>query len=121
MSFCMNCGKQLKEGDAFCSLCGNPVNSVPGVQNSNAYNCNIIDTGNKPLAIAAIVFAFIVPFIGLILGIIATIVNRKTKLQTLSVVALIVSILYLILIGLAIYCFMVLVPDFLYNTFCIPC
>ena len=102
MSFCMNCGAKLNDGDAFCATCGSAVNSIPGVQNTNINNVKTIETGNKPLAIIAMVFAFIFPPLGLILAIAAVIVNRRTDCKTLSIVALVFAILWTALIGLSI-------------------
>ena len=121
MSFCMNCGAKLNDGDAFCSTCGSAVNSFSGVQNNNINNVKTIQPGNKPLAVIALVFAFICSPIGLIISIVAVLTNRHTDCKVLSIVALIASILMVGLIFLGFYALMVLIPQFFYNAFCIPC
>ena len=57
MGYCVNCGKELENGAAFCSVCGTPVGNRTPEQNRPA------DEPSTGLNIVGFLF----PFIGLIL------------------------------------------------------
>ncbi len=64
--YCRNCGKEVKEGTAFCPECGASVGTgqqPPAQSYSPTYNQNSNDTGSPGWA----VLGFFFPLIGLIL------------------------------------------------------
>ena len=80
--FCSNCGKELKEGVAFCEACGAPVNNI---FNANHTVDNHVE--GKGLAIAGLVVSIIgvcVPlygFLGGLLGLIFGIIAKRKAVQ----------------------------------------
>lgn len=110
MSYCSRCGHELGEGAKFCQYCGNPINSY--------VNNNFQQTFNNPFqenkkrnsynGMLSIIFAFLIPFVGLIFGIIGMrsddIYDKKSAKigLILSIIMLIIQIvifvLYIVLI-----------------------
>ncbi len=78
--FCSKCGSQNGPEAAFCPNCGNPINSQTatvfqppvsppaGPANDGGYNNYGSSAPTSGMAVAALVLAFFVPLVGLILG-----------------------------------------------------
>lgn len=77
--FCSKCGAQNAPEAAFCPTCGNPINSQtagvfqpPSSLSASGTETNYGNYGSSAptsgLAVAALVLAFFVPLVGLILG-----------------------------------------------------
>lgn len=96
MKYCSNCGKQLREDELFCSECGNAVNAVPQqpipAQPSAPYQQPMVEEEKKTLATCALAFAFLMPIVGLILGIIGAVKYKSEKLKKQCIIAIPVSI-----------------------------
>lgn len=111
MKYCTNCGKQLREDEVFCSECGNAVNAAPQqpIYGQQPYSpqqapqfqqpvqvqqppYSQVEEEKKTLATCALVFAFIMPIVGLILGIIGTVKYKSEKLKKQCIIAIPVSI-----------------------------
>ena len=74
--FCVNCGKKIS--GKFCGECGTAsvqpeTPKEPSLVFTQSRDVTVIAPGapTSPMAIAAVVCAFIVPFVGIILGVIA--------------------------------------------------
>ena len=114
---CIKCGKELPENTQFCSECGasqkqntQPQNQVqqaqygqpqyqdpmqqpqygqPPYQNPPQQQAS---KGDKTLATCAVVFAFLMPIVGLILGIVGVCKIKDEKLKKQCILAIPVSI-----------------------------
>ncbi|MBE6708552.1 MAG: zinc-ribbon domain-containing protein [Ruminococcaceae bacterium] len=64
MKFCTNCGKQLSDGEAFCSGCGKPVQSTA----QSPVQANRMQTQTNPAKAESCVPAFVLGLIGAIFG-----------------------------------------------------
>lgn len=93
MEYCSQCGSELGKKDRVCKNCNTPV---PGRERADKLgNC-------------ALIFAFFIPLIGLILGILAVVFGRKRgdgvlfvdgiKAIVISVVVTVVKILFVYLL-----------------------
>ena len=108
MKYCTKCGKELFDEAVFCPSCGCPANPVqqpvqPPVQQPyyNPYQpMPVVESSG--LATCAMVFAFLMPIVGLILGIIGTCKYQNPQLKNKSKSAIFVSI------GVWIICFFLL-------------
>ncbi len=108
MKFCPNCGKELRDDELFCSECGNAVNAAPqqpiqgqqpiygqqpySPQQASQFQQPPIEKEKNTLATCALVFAFLMPIVGLILGIIGTVKYKSEKLKKQCIIAIPVSI-----------------------------
>lgn len=76
MKYCSKCGKELVDEAVICVGCGCPVSGAPAPATQTSQNPE-----TPGLATGAIVCAFLLPLIGLILGIVG---NSKYKDPTLK-------------------------------------
>lgn len=92
MSFCRNCGRELPEGAAFCSGCG---------QSTGAVSLPVHEHGVNGMAIAGFIAAFLFPIAGIVLSGIGLSYAKKgdyaTPLKELAVWGLIVAIVHTVL------------------------
>ena len=92
--YCDKCGNKIREGDSFCTSCGNSV----GINNN--------ETGSNASVVFVIIamFTICIPFICIPCAIIAIIMSRKNNKNTFSlvmgIVTLILSILFSIVVAL---------------------
>lgn len=63
--FCADCGEKLLPGGTFCSKCGS---RIPG---SGSLSVQQSSSSYSTLAITAFVLSFLIPIVGLVLGIVA--------------------------------------------------
>ena len=96
MKYCSKCGKELFDEAVICTGCGCAVANAP-VQNVYAQpqvpqQPQIAQQETSSLATAAIVFAIIMPIVGLILGIIGTVKYKNPDWKGKSTGAIILSI-----------------------------
>lgn len=120
---CSKCGKDIAETDHFCSNCGevNDRYNPDGSSNpedsygySNGYGASGGDDiytsrptyqnesyGVKPespaLGILSIVFAFIWPFVGMILGIVGLAKLKEKPNRTKCIIGLVLSVVFLVI------------------------
>lgn len=115
MSFCSNCGKELRDDEAFCSQCGNTVNAAPQqpfanqaqpqqaqqpyqpVQYTNPSQAQQtmyqpVEEEKNNIATSALIFALVMPIVGFILGIIGAVKYKSEKLKTQCIIAIPLSI-----------------------------
>ena len=88
--FCRECGKEMGINDSSCQYCGYIVNQ----NNFNTYQPVDESKGEKyELALIGLICSFIVPIVGLILGIMALNANKgkHNSARTMGLVATIVS------------------------------
>lgn len=93
MKFCQKCGKELFDEAVICTGCG--CSCAP--QQSNAYNSNVVsnqvpDQESSSTANCALLFAFLMPIIGVILGIVGVRKYKNPTYKTRCIVAIIVSV-----------------------------
>lgn len=122
MKFCSKCGKELMDDAVVCVGCGCPVNTNaqqqygapqqqygapqqqygmpqqqygaphPPMMNGNMQN-PVVDRESSSTANCALLFAFLIPIVGLILGIVGTVKYKTPKFKTRCIIAIVVSIL----------------------------
>ena len=102
--YCSNCGKELRQGDQFCSNCGNFCHNQ---ERKNETNSNENNHGNISLimGIIACIFCWL-PFLSIPLSIVAIIIGKrhkkatgeKTAGTTLGFISIILSFIEIILI-----------------------
>jgi len=111
MKYCEKCGAQLDDSATFCSFCGNFVsknvqeaNPQVNYEQSNVQQPQangtkyMVETNEgKALGICSIVFAFISPFVGVILGIIGLCTYKTNASKRLARIGLILSIVMAVL------------------------
>ncbi|MBR5826143.1 MAG: zinc ribbon domain-containing protein [Clostridia bacterium] len=100
MKTCQNCGYQLDDYAVSCYNCGAPCpnsnyQQTP-YQNNPYQQQNPYVPAEKPespvLAIIAIIIAFFIPIVGFVCGIIGTVKYKASKNKTMSIIAIVVSI-----------------------------
>ncbi|MBP5596705.1 MAG: zinc-ribbon domain-containing protein [Pseudobutyrivibrio sp.] len=119
MTFCTNCGSEISEGSSFCSACGQPV--VEAVQTPVAQQTEYYDNQpvqkpeGKALAICALVFSILLPFVGLVLGIIGVATSKDESNKKMSIIALVIAGVLIVLT--IVFCSMIfrMVTSPLYN------
>ena len=90
--FCQKCGKEINDEAVVCIGCGCPVSTAQTTTNANS------STQNKPIpesngtANCALVFAFLIPIVGLIMGIVGACKYKTPSLKSKCVAAIVVSI-----------------------------
>lgn len=88
MKFCQTCGSEVNEDAVVCLSCGCSVSnkSVGSTEEKNN------------IAIAAIILAFLIPVLGLILGGVALFnsVKKNAPLKGLAIASIVVSILVML-------------------------
>lgn len=103
MAFCTKCGNEIPDDSSFCSVCGQPVGDVvqvqaPATQQTEYYGSQPAQKPEgKALAICALVFSILLPFVGLILGIIGMAVSKDESNKKMSLIALIIAAVLVVL------------------------
>ncbi|MBQ9081329.1 MAG: zinc ribbon domain-containing protein, partial [Clostridia bacterium] len=104
--FCLRCGQKRTPGANVCTFCGQPVNTpdASGQNGAAPYPYYAPQQEQAPLekqgtsmGIGGIISAFIIPILGIILGIIAINQGAKTKNKTavvLGVIAVIIGVIH---------------------------
>ena len=104
MKYCSHCGKQLDDAAVICPGCGCAVNNTPSnnAPQTNAAqmpisSAEVIVEGEKPLiARLAVAFTFLLPIVGLILGIIGVIKYKTEKFKKQCIIAISISVVFMI-------------------------
>lgn len=87
MKYCSKCGKELVDEAVICVGCGCPVNGTPS---ANTQKTQQAETSG--LATGAIICAFLLPLVGLILGIIGNSKYSDPQLKQKSKSAIFISL-----------------------------
>ena len=88
--YCSKCGKEILDEAVVCVHCGCAVQPmIPNTQQHNTEN----DTETNVLAVVALAFAFLMPIIGLILGVIGCAKYRNEKYRNWCIYSIGISIL----------------------------
>lgn len=87
MKYCSKCGKELMDEAVICVGCGCPVNSTPSV---NTQKTQPAETSG--MVTGAIICAFLLPIVGLILGIIGVSKYSDPQLKQKSKGAIFLSL-----------------------------
>ena len=92
--FCSKCGKEIFDEAVVCPNCGCMVKDFSQIKNrDNTENQKINEYGEKQgLAIAALACGFLIPIVGLILGIIGTVKYKTEKYKTMCIGAIVLSV-----------------------------
>lgn len=97
MKYCSKCGKEIMDEAVICVHCGCQVETI-GAQN-NAFlqpqtitNTKATQPESNTLLTCAIIFAFLMPIVGVILGIVGLVKYKSTQLRHASIGAIVVSI-----------------------------
>lgn len=93
MKYCQKCGKELVDEAVICVNCGcSVISSTTNAQHiSNVTNSNIGETSST--ANLAVLFAFLVPIVGLIFGIIGVVKYHTPLLKIRCIASIIISII----------------------------
>lgn len=116
MKYCQNCGKEANDAAKFCEYCGNQFNLVRINEQENTNNSNVINNLNNgsnninvnnqnqsninesnTMGICAIVFAFVIPLVGLILSIMILATKKDYTTRKYGKIGLIISIITFII------------------------
>lgn len=103
--YCLNCGKEINGKDRFCPYCGyenshndNIENNVQSEEKSEDVQAPKTEKSEeKTLGILSMVFAFIIPFVGLIVSICGLVNYKEKNNRSLCLAALIISGVVIIL------------------------
>ena len=110
MAFCANCGSERADGAAFCGKCGaaGGAGSAPAAP---AYSAPAAPAGAVPTSVTlALVFAFLIPLVGLILALVGKkeadaigglAASRNKLALTLSIVFISLSVVFWIIWAVA--------------------
>lgn len=88
MKFCQKCGKQLLDEAVICPGCGCAVNNNPSVMPQG----NTAQQETPGIATGALICSFLVPIVGLILGIVGACKYQTPSLKNKSIAAIAFSI-----------------------------
>lgn len=126
MKYCAKCGKQLEDEACFCSSCGANLSDVEVTNNADVKNeqQTVASENNsqegvkqenkksdalneyvkmqqqaeeKKLSILAIVFAFVVPIVGIILGIVGLTKNNGSIYRSRFILAIVLAVVLQVL------------------------
>ncbi len=92
MKYCSKCGKEIMDDAVICIHCGCSTNSNAGFTPQNPIIQNKAPEETKTLATCALVFSFLMPLIGLILGIVGACKYETPEYKSSSVSAIFISI-----------------------------
>ncbi len=94
MKYCSKCGKEIMDEAVICVHCGCQV-SEGTTQNNRQQTVNpVVEPGeSNGLAIGAIVCAFLIPILGLILGIVGMAKYKTQSYKSQCITAIILSII----------------------------
>ncbi len=105
--YCSKCGKEIFDEAVVCPYCGCAVSNQPqrseAIANYTPGTYATPEPENGGLATAALVFAFLVPVVGLILGIIGTIKFKTQNLKNKCIAAIPISIVIWIINSIVIF------------------
>lgn len=93
--YCQKCGNEINDMAVICPNCGcSTENEIPKPQpEQSVTNADSVVNGEKStLATAALVFSFLMPIVGLILGIVGAVKYKTEKYKKQSIVAIPLSI-----------------------------
>lgn len=88
MKYCSKCGKEIMDEAVLCMNCGCPVDGSPLAQSGAKGE----EKESNGIAIGAIICAFLVPIVGLILGIVGCAKYKNGTLRRQCVGAIFISI-----------------------------
>ena len=108
MRFCSKCGKELDDNAVFCMNCGNAVDVQSAAHQPNQqgyqqpyqqgyqqpyqpYN-NGLDRESSSTANCALLFAFLVPLVGFIMGIVGLSKYKTPTFRNRCIAAIVVSV-----------------------------
>ena len=86
MKYCSKCGKEIMEDAVICPYCGCQVGTVTAVNKSAEVN------ESSGLSTCAIVFAVLIPVVGLICGIVGTAKYKTQSYKNKCIAAIPISI-----------------------------
>lgn len=95
MKFCQKCGKELLDQAVICPGCGcscapQQTTAVPTYASNTVVN-QVTDMESSSLANCALLFSFLMPIIGLILGIVGAVKYRTPSYKSRCITAIIVG------------------------------
>jgi uncharacterized membrane protein YvbJ len=91
--FCSKCGNEISDQSVVCPNCGCATSNAVPTQQTQSTSAPVIEDGEtKTLATCALVFSFLMPIVGLILGIIGTIKYKTESLKKQCIIAITISI-----------------------------
>lgn len=104
--YCQKCGKEINDEAVICVGCGCPVKSKEAdVQNNVNVKQDKPIKESSSMASTALLFAFLIPIAGLIMGIIGTARYKTTEYKHRCISAIVVSvvmwIVYFVILTLA--------------------
>lgn len=92
MIYCSECGKQINENQSSCSNCGALLNQHIFMQSPReTSSTDIVENGS--IAICAMIFSFLFPPLGIILGILGLKKQRSKTNINLCKVAIVISVI----------------------------
>ncbi len=98
MKYCSKCGKEIMDEAVICVHCGCQVERIGAQNNAFVQPQTIISTeANQPsesktLLSCAIIFAFLMPIVGIILGIVGLVKYKSADLRRASIGAIVAAI-----------------------------
>lgn len=93
--YCQKCGKEINDMAVICPNCGCSTQNEISEQHpmQGVTNTDTVVNGEKStLATGALVFSFLMPIVGLILGIVGAVKYKTTKYKKQSIIAIPLSI-----------------------------
>lgn len=94
--FCQKCGKEINDEAVICVGCGCPVTPV---QSSTPSASTISSSNSKPVqesnstANCALLFAFLIPIVGFIMGIVGACKYKTPSFKSKCITAIVISVI----------------------------
>ena len=104
--YCPKCGKEIFDEAIVCPYCGCAIkeNNPASLNSVNSTNAPVIENGETPgLATAALIFAFVMPIVGLILGIVGLTKYSSQSLRNKCIAAIPISIVVWIISAIIVF------------------
>jgi len=104
--YCKKCGAEIPDNSVYCPVCGEKAENDEESNEDDFSSIHIVDSKDEELeaiTILAFIFAFILPVVGLILGIVSHNKDYGSRNNQFDIASIVISII-IIFLAILIYC-----------------